>query len=206
MAESSSGLLAELTREDVSVFQPRRQRWEEAGRDLVAAAWTRAVPDTRDWDGANRFYLDKYLFLTKPTVLRRLASLMSSLVDGEVERLAGREQGPLSLVAALALETGLPFVVLRGGTSGRRVEGELNPEERVLIVEDVISSGTTASAAASQVASAGAVVSAVLAVVDREEGATALLRQESIPLRSLFSVRDLPLPSVDVATSDRGAE
>lgn len=54
--------------------------------------------------------------------------------------------------------------------TGRRIEGNFAPGQRVVIVEDVITSGGSALQAAAAVAEAGGIVTGVLALVDREQG------------------------------------
>ena len=64
------------------------------------------------------YYLDKYLFSTRPEVLRKLGGLFGARVralseSGKVDRLAGAELGGIPLVTAASLETGLPCVFVR---------------------------------------------------------------------------------------------
>ena len=56
--------------------------------------------------------------------------------------------------------------------TGRRIEGNFAPGQRVVIVEDVITSGGSALQAAAAVGEAGGIVVGVLALVDREQGGT----------------------------------
>src|SRR6185295_12722708 len=61
------------------------------------------------------YYLDKYLFSTRPEVLRRLGALFAERISqirgsAKVDRLAGAELGGIPLVTAASLETGLPCV------------------------------------------------------------------------------------------------
>jgi orotate phosphoribosyltransferase len=54
--------------------------------------------------------------------------------------------------------------------TGQRIEGPFRAGDRVVVVEDVITTGGSALQAIEAVREAGAVVAGVLAVVDREEG------------------------------------
>jgi orotate phosphoribosyltransferase len=58
----------------------------------------------------------------------------------------------------------------KGYGTGRRIEGNFKPGDRVVIIEDVITTGESAEKAASAVEDEGGTVLGVLAVVDREEG------------------------------------
>ena len=94
----------------------------------------------------SKYYLDKYLFETRPELLRELALRFARFVDQNTDRIAGAELGGIALAAAAALETGRPFVIVRnskkaGYGTGKLIEGRLNPKERVLLVEDIATSG-----------------------------------------------------------------
>jgi orotate phosphoribosyltransferase len=173
-------------------FQTRDQRRSELGFDIVAAAYLRG--DFMLSSGApSTYYFDKYLFETKPTILRRLASLLAPMVPSGVDRLAGPELSAVPVTVALALETGLPYVITRRDTarSTGSLVGEVHPDERVLLLEDVISSGRRVSEAAQQLRKVGADVIGVIAVVDRLQGAAEALAADGLPLNSLFTVDEL---------------
>ncbi|MDN5697864.1 MAG: hypothetical protein L0G70_07805, partial [Rubrobacter sp.] len=61
----------------------------------------------------SRFYVDKYLFCTEPALLQELADELSGRLPEGIDRLAGVELGAVPLVVALALRTGLPYVIVR---------------------------------------------------------------------------------------------
>lgn len=63
--------------------------------------------------------------------------------------------------------------------TGRRIEGNFAPGQRVVIVEDVITSGSSALLAAAAVAEAGGLVAGVLALVDREQGGRERIEAEN---------------------------
>ena len=172
------------------------ERLSELGRDIVAAAYLRG--DFVLSSGVrSSFYFDKYLFETRPTILRRLATFLAELVPENIERLAGPELGAVALTTALSLETGLPFVIVRKGSKGygtsQLTEGELHAGERVLIVEDVISTAAEAMKACAQVARTGADVAGVLAVLDREQGGERNITAAGYSLTTLFKLSDFDL-------------
>lgn len=175
-------------------FQRKEERYAEMARDMVAASLLRLEQASRPM-GREGFYFDRYLFMTKPTILRRLARLLSEMVAFDVERVAGTEPGSIVVASALSLETGIPLVVLHqgGGETGFGIGGELYAGERVLVVEDVVMSGRHACLAASRLAKVGASVVGVLAVVDREEGGAGLLNASGFPLSCLYELESLPM-------------
>ena len=74
---------------------------------------------------------------------------------------------------------------------GQRIEGGLPEYARCLVVEDSMTTGGSALQAIQAVRDHGATVTAVLTVVDREEGAEAKLAAEGIPVLALFTGREL---------------
>ena len=150
----------------------------------------------------SRYYLDKYLFSTRPEVLRELGKLFAARIrqieretGAKTDRLAGAELGGIPLVTASSLETGLPCLFVRNakkeyGTS-KQLEGKLERGERVVFVEDVATTGGQALEAVQVLRSLGADVVAVVATIDREEGARENIERAGVRFESLFTKRDL---------------
>jgi len=97
------------------------------------------------------YYLDKYRFETVPELLEALGARLAARiaeVEPDAQRLAGPELGAVALAAAASLASRLPFLIVRGeakdyGTANR-LEGAFEPGERVVLVEDVVTSGGAA--------------------------------------------------------------
>ncbi|MEO8090956.1 MAG: orotate phosphoribosyltransferase [Gemmatimonadales bacterium] len=77
--------------------------------------------------------------------------------------------------------------------TGRLIEGNFNSGARVVVVEDVITSGGSAMKALAAVEEAGGTVLGVLAVVDREEGGKAVLEANGRRVVTLTTASDLGL-------------
>jgi orotate phosphoribosyltransferase len=174
----------------------RDVRREELGRDLVSAAYLRG--DFVLSSGMrSSFYFDKYLFETKPGILRRVSNLLAEEIPPGIDRIAGTELGAVALAVALSLEMGLPFVIARkapkGYSTSRAVEGELYPGERVVVVEDVVSTGAQAILAADRLKQAGGEVVKVVAVIDREQDGLQAIAAAGYECSALFSLSELGL-------------
>ena len=123
----------------------------------------------------SRYYLDKYRFETQPDVLKALGTLFAERVTAQTDRIAGAELGAVPLAAAAGMASGKPLIFIRNqkkdyGTA-KQIEGELKPGERVLLVEDVLTTGGQVIEAAKTLQGMGAVIERVVAVIDRQEGA-----------------------------------
>ena len=141
------------------------------------------------------FYVDKYLFSTEPGLLRELATELSRLLPDNVDRLAGVELGAVPLATAVSLVSGLPYVIVRkvpkeyGGSAGESIEGKLGGGERVVLIEDVITTGAQALVAAGRLSEARVEVVKIVAVLDRREDRSGSL--DSFPFEALFGIDEL---------------
>ena len=174
--------------------RPDRAAHQQLGRDLVAASYLRG--DFVLSSGArSSFYFDKYLFETKPAIMRRVAASLAELVPAGIDRLAGPELGAVALATAVSLETGIPFVIVRKESkdyaTSKIVEGEINPGERVLVVEDVITSAGEALKAAARLEGIGAEVAGIVAVLDREQTGAANIAAAGYTMDALFRLSEL---------------
>jgi len=199
-------LLEALAAGGPEVFQNPDDRRAEVARDVVAAAYLRGNYVLSSGQ-ASDFYVDKYLFTTKPTVLRRLASLLADRLPADVDRIAGPELGAVPLATALSLETGVPFAIVRkarkkyGTAAG--LEGELHAGERVVLVEDVVTTASQALAAAEVITAAGAEVDSIMAIVDREQGGGTAVAAAGYRFDPLFALSELPTPASRTEKEDR---
>ena len=140
-------------------------------------------------------YFDKYQFEADPVLLDELGKRMAALVPQGIEVLAGLEMGGIPVVTALGRHTGLPCAFVRKtakeyGTA-RLVEGTAIAGRRVLIVEDVVTSGGQIAISTRQMRDLGAKIDEALCVIDRQEGGTEALAADGIALRALLTRKDL---------------
>jgi len=105
------------------------------------------------------------------------------------------ELGAVPLVVATALRTGLPYVVLRKAAKehGTRqaYEGEVPAGARVLLIEDVSTTGGSSLRSVEILRAAGGTVDRALVVVDRESGAGERLAAVGVRLEALVTLSEL---------------
>ncbi|MBE6525702.1 MAG: orotate phosphoribosyltransferase [Candidatus Methanomethylophilaceae archaeon] len=144
------------------------------------------------------YYIDIKRASTDPKVLKLIAQLMAeNLAESglKVDRIAGVVLGSVPLAAALSLETGIPYIMIRKekkdhGT-GKLIEGILNEGDNVLVVEDVITSAGSSITAIGTLREAGAKVENVYSVIDREAGGADNLKEIGIQLTPLVRASEL---------------
>jgi orotate phosphoribosyltransferase len=140
-------------------------------------------------------YFDKYQFESDPKLLTAIADALAALIPPGIHVLAGLELGGLPLATALSIRTGLPAVFVRKQAKSygtcRLAEGCEISGRRLLVVEDVVTSGGQVLASCENLRRFGAIVEDVLCVVDRQVGGPEALAAAGLKLRSLLTKKDL---------------
>lgn len=143
----------------------------------------------------SREYFDKYLFESQPALLKEIAQQMLPLISKNIDALAGLEMGGIPIATMLSQLSGLPVVFVRKkakdyGTC-RLAEGGDIQGKRLLIVEDVVTSGGQILLSAADLRARQALVDHVVCVIDREEGGTEKLAEQELLLKPLFRMSEL---------------
>jgi orotate phosphoribosyltransferase len=146
----------------------------------------------------SNYYIDIKKASTDPEVLGEIAKGLASLIKGKdlrCDRLAGVVLGSIPIVVALSLETGIPYVMVRKARkehgTAKAIEGTLNRGERVIVVEDVVTSALSASEAVMTLRDQGALVEDVIAVVDRQGGGKERLEGMGLSFHPLLTADQL---------------
>ena len=138
-------------------------------------------------------YVDARLTTMSPEGLAVIGPLAVDAVGGLT---LGAD--PIAYATALASVSKPPLVraftvrkeAKQHGT-GRLIEGPMREGDRVVVIEDVITTGGSALRAAEAVQRAGASISGILALVDREEGGRATLEAEGFQVVCLATLTEL---------------
>ena len=140
------------------------------------------------------YYVDIKKASTDPKTLKLIAEKMVSFTEG-YDLLAGMELGAVPLVVALSLETGIPYVIIRkekkGHGTGKNIEGNNVYGKKILVIEDVATSGGSMLKTIRILRENGGYVDKAIVVVDRESSATKKLREINVDLIPLLTVSDI---------------
>lgn len=141
------------------------------------------------------FFWDKYRFESDPVLLRAVVDELEKLLPPAFDKLAGLELGGIPLATALSLKTGKPCLYVRKtpksyGTCNL-VEGGFQPGERVVVVEDVITTGGQVYKSVMQMRALGLAVEHAICVVDCFAGGHENLERIGCTLRPLFTLDEL---------------
>ncbi|WP_406660939.1 orotate phosphoribosyltransferase [Methanolobus sp. ZRKC3] len=142
------------------------------------------------------YYIDIKKASTDPKTLKIIAKGTTELIrDMNLDAVGGVVLGGVPLATAVSLESELPLVLIRKsakgyGTGGLFV-GDFEEGARIMLLEDVTTSGGSVKDAIVAIREAGAVVDSVLTVVDRESGAEESLGSIGVKLIPLVRASDL---------------
>jgi len=140
-------------------------------------------------------YFDKYLFEADPALLAAIGDALAPLVPEGTEALAGLETGGIPLAVILAQKTGLHALFVRKeaktyGTA-KLAEGGDVQGRRLLVVEDVVTSGGQLALSTKDLRDRGAIVEHAVCVIDREAGGREALADIGVTLSPLFTMSEL---------------
>ncbi|HEY3361572.1 MAG TPA: orotate phosphoribosyltransferase [Methanosarcina sp.] len=144
----------------------------------------------------SKYYIDIKKASTDPKTLKLIARQAAFRIKQmDVNIIAGVELGGVPLATAVSMETELPLLIVRKDVKGygtkSRFVGDIKPEDRLVMIEDVTTSGGSVRNAIEFVRETGANVKYVISVVDREEGAIENLQEARAELVPLVSASDL---------------
>ncbi|MEO0965086.1 MAG: orotate phosphoribosyltransferase [Planctomycetota bacterium] len=142
------------------------------------------------------YYLDKYRFVTRPDLLAELAQRFADRLPDGVDRIAGPELGGVPIATAVSLHTGIPTILVRNAKkdygTAKQFEGTLDPGQRVVITEDIATTGGQSIEAARLLRDeCGADVAGIIVCIDRLEGAQAAVEQAGFGFDAIYTRRDL---------------
>lgn len=154
-------------------------------------------------------YIDLRLLVTHPSVLKQVAQAMAQkIAESRIEnpdqtsnsgllfdRLAAIPYAGLPIGVAVALEASRPLIYPRKevkdyGTA-KLIEGEYEPGETVLLVDDLITRGTAKIESLKPLTDEGLIVKDVLVLIDREQGGAEELAARGVRLHAVFTLTQM---------------
>ena len=146
------------------------------------------------------YYIDLRLVPSFPHEYRKMIKELQNLIADDVgfenfHSLVSVPTGGLIVAASLATEIVKPLIYVRKQAkeygTGKVVEGVICHDMKLLMIEDVVTSGGSVINAIKSIREEKMVVTDVYAVVDRMEGATQALQVDGVKLHSLLTINDI---------------
>lgn len=144
----------------------------------------------------SRFYLDLRILQSYPLYFRKTISLLKTLIHSQIglesfDYLCSVPTSGTVFGSALSYELFKPHIYVRKdlknyGTQ-KKIEGALEPNSKILFVDDVITTGQSILTAVESLSN-NSVVSGVVVLVDRQQGSQNLFDQFTLKIRSAITI------------------
>nr|AYA93384.1 putative orotidine decarboxylase [uncultured bacterium pG7] len=174
----------------------RRMRAAKLARLLFEAGCVRFGDFVLHSGAHSPIYIDLRRLVTYPRVLAEVANAyMRLLAPLTYDRIAAIPYAALPIGTAVALQTGRPLIYPRRevkayGTK-RPIEGEYRAGERVVLLDDLITTGGSKLEALEPLLAEGLLVEDVVVLIDREQGGARDLAQKGLRLHAALTLREL---------------
>jgi orotate phosphoribosyltransferase len=146
------------------------------------------------------YYIDLRLVASFPHIFRKMTKNLQKLVSEKTgldnfDSLVSVPTGGLVIGSALAIETVKPLIYVRDkpkdyGTT-KSIEGKIFSGMKVVLIDDVITTGNSVTNAIKQLKDAGLSISDVYVIINRLEGASNTLELEEVNLYQLTDVLEI---------------
>ncbi len=140
-------------------------------------------------------YVDFRVLVSNPGLLRLVARHIARKLERlAFDRIAALPYAGLPIGVAVALEAGVPMIYPRKEVkdygTGKLIEGEFKPGERIVVVDDVITDGATKIESIKPLEDAGLTVKDVVIILDREQGGKKILANAGYTLHSVTTLTE----------------
>jgi len=161
---------------------------------------------------ASPYYVDLRVIPSFPDAFREICEFYTEYIARQVglksfDRTAGVPVAGLIFASQVAYNLKKPFLYVRKGVrlSGRdrRVEGVLASGDKVLMLDDLATTGVTLKKAVDAVRAEGGVVTDAIVFLDREEGGRQLLEKNGVQLHSPLKISEVAHSLYDLGAIDK---
>jgi orotate phosphoribosyltransferase len=181
-------------------WKRRKELLEELAMVLVKVKAIQFGTFTLASGRISSYYIDLRTIPSYPGAYRTLTNaygeyLRHEFKEGSYDAIAGIPTAGLTLSSPLALMLEKPMIYVRKDEKdhGRNklVEGVTRPGWKVLVVDDVVTTGGSVLSAIEAIRSEGCEVDRASVVIDRLEGGTAALKKEGVRLHAMTDIIEL---------------
>ena len=160
---------------------------------------------------ASPYYIDLRVVPSFPDAFRKICDFYAEQITIQIglknfDRVAGVPLAGIPFASQIAYNLGKPFLYVRKGVRlhgrKRRVEGILISGDRVLLIDDLVTTGLTLNRAAKAVRAEGGVVREAVALLDREEGGRKKLEKNGTNLHALLKMSEVAITLFEIGAID----
>ena len=145
------------------------------------------------------YYIDLRLTISSPITMDWIANSLTRIVINEIgrdkiDKILGVPTAGVPFATMVSQKLGIPLIYYRQARKEhgvrKKIEGTLDRNDRVLIVDDLITTGESVIESAEVVREQGGVVNELVVLLDREQGGREKLRAARIEPHVLFKISD----------------
>jgi orotate phosphoribosyltransferase len=161
---------------------------------------------------ASPYYIDLRVIPSFPDAFREIIDFYTESITSQIslknfDRIAAVPITGIPFASQIAYNLKKPFLYVRKSVKlqgrERRVEGVLVSGDRVLLIDDLVTTGVTLRKAAEAIRAEGGVVTQAVAFIDREEGGKEKLQEIKVELVPLLKISEIANTLFDIGAIDR---
>jgi len=146
------------------------------------------------------YYIDLRIIPSFPDAFQKICNLQAAFIKEEIglksfDRIAGIPIAGIPFASLIAYNLKKPFLYIRKGVRlhgrKRRIEGILTPGDRVLLIDDLITTGLSLTEAKKAIEAEGGVTTDAVVLLDREEKGKEKLDKNGIRLYALLKMSEI---------------
>ena len=155
--------------------------------------------------GRSPLYINPRVLISEPAMLRRVARLIHTQIQADRTRrrphlntfaaVAGVPMGGLHIATAYALESDTPLIYLRPPGSrpngGGEIEGRIVEGQSALVIDDLMTGGTSILSTCEQLERAGMTVRDAIVLIDREQGGIERLHERGCRVMPILRLKTM---------------
>ena len=158
------------------------------------------------------YYIDLRVIPSFPDAFREICDLYAQYIIEQIgqknfDRIAGVPIAGIPFASQIAYNLKKPFLYVRKDIKQygreRRVEGVLISGDRVLLLDDLLTTGLTLARAVDAVKAEGGVVTEIVVFLDREEGGTQLLEKQGLKVHTLLKISEIANTLFEIGAIDQ---
>ena len=181
-------------------WKGRKELVEELAMVLVKVRGLRIGTFTLSSGKLSSYYVDLRTVPSFPGAYRYVIDCYLSLIKNEVgldkfDAIAGIPTAGLAFSSPVALQLQKPMIYVRKEEKSygqmKRIEGMIKPGWKVLVMDDLVTTGQSILSGIDAIKEEGGEVEHVAVLIDRLEGAKANLEKAGVALRPLTDIMEL---------------
>ncbi|XP_046751243.1 uridine 5'-monophosphate synthase-like [Diprion similis] len=142
-------------------------------------------------------YFDLRVIISHPRLMKSVSSLLWTLVEKgkNISQICGVPYTALPIATLVSVEENIPMLIRRkeAKTYGTKklIEGQFKAGENCVIIEDVVTTGSSVLETAKDLTDEGLKVEEAIVILDRQQGGSQNLKAKGIQMKSLYTLNSL---------------